>query len=296
MTVTRQKRGIIEMSICATLWSLGGIFIKIIPWNPLVIAGARSILASCVIAIYMKAAHMHFRINKEVLLGGIFLTGDLLLIVSANKFTTAANATMLQFTSPIFILLISIFFLHETFRRSDIIAVAACVFGIALFFFDQLSFGNIFGNIMATLSGLSLSVMYIVTGNANEDNRMSSILIGHLLTAAIGLPFAFVFDTPISGISMVSILILGILQIGIPYVLYGLAAKDCSPLMCSLIAALEPILNPVWVFFFNGEQPGLFALIGGVVVIATISIWCVWKERHPVPTAKEPGVQQEYNG
>ena len=86
---------------------------------------------------------------------------------------------------------------------------------------------------------------------------------------------------------MVSILILGILQIGIPYVLYGLAAKDCSPLMCSLIAALEPILNPVWVFFFNGEEPGLFALMGGVVVIATISIWCVWKEMHPVPTAEE---------
>ncbi len=266
------------MSICATLWSLGGIFIKIIPWNPLVIAGARSLLASCCIGIYMKAAHMHFRINREVLLGGIFLAGDLLLIVSANKFTTAANATMLQFTSPIFILLISIFFLHEKFRRSDVLAVAACFFGIALFFFDQLSFGNIFGNIMATFSGLSLSVMYIITGNADEDNRMSSILTGHMLTAAIGLPFALVFDTPISGISVISILILGTLQIGIPYVLYGLAAKNCSPLMCSLIAALEPILNPVWVFFFNGETPGVFALAGGVVVILTISVWCVWKE------------------
>lgn len=47
------------------------------------------------------------------------------------------------------------------------------------------------------------------------------------------------------------------------------------PLACSLLGALEPLLNPVWVFIFDGEAPGMWALIGGVVVVATITAWCV---------------------
>lgn len=62
---------------------------------------------------------------------------------------------------------------------------------------------------------------------------------------------------------------------GIPYVLYAIAAKDCSPLACSLIGMLEPLLNPVWVFLFDGERPGFFAFIGGVIVIAAVTVWCI---------------------
>ena len=51
------------------------------------------------------------------------------------------------------------------------------------------------------------------------------------------------------------------------------------PLVCSLIGALEPLLNPVWVFLFTGERPGLFALIGGAVVIVTITAWCIRRDR-----------------
>ena len=71
----------------------------------------------------------------------------------------------------------------------------------------------------------------------------------------------------------------GVVQLGIPYVLYGIAVKNCPPLVCSLIGALEPLLNPVWVFLFTGERPGLFALLGGAVVIVTITAWCIRRDR-----------------
>ena len=79
---------------------------------------------------------------------------------------------------------------------------------------------------------------------------------------------------------ILAILALGIFQLGLAYVLYCIASKDCKPLACSLIGALEPLLNPVWVFIFDGEAPGIFALTGGAVVIATICIWCVLDSRN----------------
>ena len=89
----------------------------------------------------------------------------------------------------------------------------------------------------------------------------------------------FVFDTPLNSASIFSILVLGIFQLGIPYILYGCALKSCPPLACSLLDAVEPLLNPVWVFLVTGERPGAFALCGGVIVIVTITLWCVRRDK-----------------
>jgi drug/metabolite transporter (DMT)-like permease len=74
---------------------------------------------------------------------------------------------------------------------------------------------------------------------------------------------------------------LGIFQLGIPYILYGMAARHCSALACSLISGIEPLLNPLWVFIFNGETPGFFALLGGAVVITAVFAWTLWSNRFP---------------
>lgn len=129
--------------------------------------------------------------------------------------------------------------------------------------------------------------MYVVTGRTDEDSRMSGILIGHVLTAIIGIPMVFVFPTPVTPSAILSIAALGVIQLGIPYVLYGLAVKSCPPLACSLIGAIEPLLNPVWVLIFSGEVPGIFALIGGVIVICAVTGWCVWRDRFVAVNMKQ---------
>jgi drug/metabolite transporter (DMT)-like permease len=78
-----------------------------------------------------------------------------------------------------------------------------------------------------------------------------------------------------NGTTVSCILILGVFQLGISYILYVKASRYCPPLACCLLGAVEPLLNPVWVFLFNGEKPGIFALLGAVVVIASITIWSV---------------------
>ena len=109
---------------------------------------------------------------------------------------------------------------------------------------------------------------------------MGGMLLGHLFTAVVGISLGTMQGPlPVTGKAVVNLLILGVFQLGVPYILYALAAKDCPPLACSLLGAVEPLLNPIWVFLFNGERLGPFALMGAVVVIVSVSAWCVWKGR-----------------
>lgn len=273
------KNGILLMLVCSFLWSIAGIFIKIIPWHPLVIAGLRSTIAGLVVIGFMRYRRLNFIFNKQTVLAGALMGVTMLSFVFANKLTTAANAIVLQFTAPVFILIISALFLHERFCKADIIAVILTLGGISLFFLDQLTPGNLLGNILAVVAGLGMAGMFITTARGeNESARMSAILLGHGFTALVGLPMLLVFPIQeFAWLPVVSILVLGVVQLGIPYILYGLALGQCPPLMCSLLSAVEPMLNPVWVLIFDGEAPGMWALVGGVVVIATITIWCIYK-------------------
>lgn len=272
-------KAMLQMALCAAMWSIAGIFIKLIPWNAFVIAGFRSLIAAAVLFAYIKKSGMKVRLTKRALPIALVTGVTFMLFVSANKLTTAANAIALQYTAPVFLLVISAVFLRQRFKVADVIAVAVTLSGIALFFLDRLSPGQMFGNIVATIAGLTMALMFLFTGNVDDETRMNGIFFGHLLTALIGVPQMLFYETQISAAAVLSILALGIFQLGIPYVLYGMASRKCSPLTCSLISVVEPILNPVWVFLFDGEAPGVFALVGGAVVVLTVTIWCVWKER-----------------
>ena len=104
---------------------------------------------------------------------------------------------------------------------------------------------------------------------------MSGVLFGHLFSMLIGLPFVFVFPPQFSWPSVGAVLFLGVFQLGIPYALFAVGARHCPPIAVSLICMLEPIFNPVWVALFLHEVPGLPAIAGGVIVIATLAFWCV---------------------
>lgn len=271
-----RNRAILEMLLCAALWSIAGIFIKLIPWNSIVIAGLRSLIAGLVMFVYMRARGIGFTADRRSLAGGAALCLTLTCFVAANKLTTAANSIVLQFTAPMFIVVFSALFLKKRFSRADVLAVVLTMAGISLFFFDQLTPGHLAGNCVAIFAGMAFACYYMSLDGASESQRMSAILIAHGLTFLVGLPFTFVYPPELSTAPVACILVLGVVQLGIPYVLLGRASGACPPLACSLLGAVEPLLNPVWVFIFDGEAPGLWALIGGVVVVATITVWCVY--------------------
>ena len=271
-----RNRAIFEMLLCAALWSIAGIFIKLIPWNSIVIAGIRSLIAGAVMFVYMRYKRIGFKADRRSMLGGLALCCTLTCFVAANKLTTAANSIVLQFTAPMFIVVFSVLFLKKKFSRSDIFAVVLTMLGISLFFFDQLTPGHLLGNCVAIVAGMAFAGYYMSLEGASESERMSAILMAHGLTFCVSIPFIALEPPELGAAPVICIFILGVVQLGIPYVLLGRASGSCPPLACSLLGAVEPLLNPVWVFIFDGEAPGMWALIGGVVVVVTITVWCVY--------------------
>ena len=102
---TKRNTAIKYMIIASVLWSIGGIFIKLINWNPMAIAGSRSAIAALVMMVYLKK--FKFKINKSMLICACSYSLLVILFVSANKLTTSANAILLQFTSPVWVALLS---------------------------------------------------------------------------------------------------------------------------------------------------------------------------------------------
>ncbi len=263
------------MLLCAALWSIAGIFIKQVPWNAFAVAGIRSLIAGLTILLCMRLMKIPYILNRRTLVAGFFSGCTYLCFVLGNKLTTSANAIVLQFTSPVFIVLYEALLFHRPIKRRDLAVVLCTLCGIALFFLDQLKPGYILGNFVAIAAGMFMAGMYVAVGEIETAERFSGILNGQALTFLVGLPF-FLFTKPaITGMAIASILILGVFQLGLSYVLYARASRYCPPLACCLLGAIEPLLNPIWVAIFDGEKPGIFALIGAVVVIVSITVWSI---------------------
>jgi len=283
--MNKERIAIIQMLACATLWSIAGIFIKMVPWNGFAVAGMRSLVAGFTVLACMKVMGMDYVLSKKTVVAGILSACTYLCFVSANKLTTAANAIVLQFTCPVFIVIFEAVLFGKKVRKQDMTVVVFTLLGIALFFFDQLEGGYIIGNIVAILAGMFMAGMYVSVGELPPDQRFSGILNGQILTFLVGLPFFLFTDPQITTRAVLSIIILGVFQLGLAYVLYVKSSKYCPPLACCLLGAVEPLLNPIWVLIFDGEKPGMFAFIGGIIVIVSITIWCIFgKEKAPEET------------
>ncbi len=269
------KTAMLQMVICAVLWSIGGIFIKLIEWNAIAIAGVRSFFSALTVLGFMVVTKQKIRFSKNVFLSMIFLSALFFCFVGASKLTTSANAIVLQYSSPIFILIFSYFIFKEKITKHDLFSVILVMAGIIIFFVDSIGKGRTLGNIIGILAGIFMAALFIAVGKTGNEEKMSGILMGHLLTALIGLPFIARGNCAITPVSIFYVIILGVIQLGIPYILMALASKNCPPLPSCLISTIEPILNPVWVAVFYGEIPGLWAIAGAVIIIFGVTYQCV---------------------
>ncbi|MCL1796495.1 MAG: DMT family transporter, partial [Clostridia bacterium] len=185
-----QRNGMLLLGLCTLLWSMSGVFIKTIPWHALVLAGSRGLIAGCVMALYFKFRCLRLVLNRTSLSAAVMLGATFLTFVSATKMTTAANAIVIQASSPVFVLLYNGFARKQRVVRRDVIAVLITLLGVSLFFLEQIGGGYFLGNLLALVSGVTLAATYVITCGAKEEERMSGILLSHLFTAAVGLPFA----------------------------------------------------------------------------------------------------------
>jgi drug/metabolite transporter (DMT)-like permease len=252
--------------LAAILWSLGGVLIKSIDWHPMAIAGGRS-----AIAIPLMLACIgwpKFTFSRAQIGGAIGYALTVALFVFATRMTTAANAIFLQYTAPIYVAIIGRWYLDERPLRIDWAVIAVALGGIALFFMDRLTVSGFWGNIVALGSGLAFASVAIFLRKEKAGSPVSSIILGNILVAVVGLPF--MLQSPLGAGGGWRLLLLGTLQLGLPYVLYAAAIKQVTALEATLIPLLEPVLNPLWVMLALGERPGSWAIVGALLVLGAV--------------------------
>ena len=263
-----RTKSVIFLIVTGLLWSMGGLLIKNVDSNPLAISGMRSIIAAVVILIALGKPK--FTWSFAQIASAVAYTATVILFVSANKMTTAANAILLQSTAPIYVALLSAWVLKEKAMLLDWITIVTVFGGMALFFFEKLDTRGMVGNVMAVASGITFALFNIFMRLQKDGSPMESVLLGNILAAAVGIPFLIGSLPSLSG--WVSLIILGVAQLGLSYIFYSEAIKHSTALEAILILMIEPILSPVWVFLFMGEIPGRLPMMGGAIVIGAITI------------------------
>ena len=274
-SVSERRKAILFLVIAAILWSTSGLFVKILDWQPISILAGRSLFASIVFLIYLRRIPTRFSF-WQLLAAAMFILTQFLFITS-TKLTTAANAIFLQYTGPIYVVLLAFWFLREKPSRTDWLSMLVIFIGLTLFFGDKLSTEGFYGNLLAILSGVTGAIMMVSFRAQKDGNPAESNLIAFLVTAIFGFPFVLKETWTFNSWSILAFL--GIFQIGLAFIFFTKGIKHIPALEANLIGTLEPVLNPIWVFLFYGESIGLFALIGGLIVLGGVSLSAVGSAR-----------------
>ena len=259
----------------AALYSLGGLCIKVIPWNGLSINSGRNLIAMVVIGAYLLLTGHPLRLNRWILLGGVCVCGTNVLFSVANKMTTAANVIVLQFTAPIFVILLAAAFWHRRPERLDVTACFVVLLGVVCFFVDSLEAGDMAGNALALLSGLTYAGVFLLRELPDAD-PISSVFWGDVLSAVIGFPM-LLQETVFTPAAITSLVVLGVFQVALGYILLTIGLRTTPPVAASLISGIEPVLNPILVALFYQEAIGPLSLVGAVIVVGGIIVYQVLK-------------------
>jgi drug/metabolite transporter (DMT)-like permease len=214
-----------------------------------------------------------FKLTWNKVFGALSYTSMVILFVSATKATTAANAILLQYTSPIYIAILGGWLLHEKAKLREWITILFVVGGMILFFIDKASGGSLRGNILGVLSGIAMAFNTIFMRRQKDADPLENVFWGSILTVIVSIPF--MLNAAPSHKGWMGLLLLGVLQLGVPYILYSKAIKRITALEATFLSLIEPLLNPLWVFLTVGEIPGKLPILGGVIVLISVTVSCM---------------------
>ena len=271
----------LEILAAAVLWSTAGAAIKLCALTGWQIAGGRSLVAGLfVFAFFPESRRLP---GWRVLLVSVSYTATVVFFVLATKLTTAANAIFIQDTAPLWVLLLSPWLIHERPTRGELLAVPIYGLGLGLFFLDELSAGQKLGNLVALVSGVAFAFSIVGLRHVKGAGN-SAIAWGNLLAAAVALPLWTQGPVP-RALDLALLLYLGVFQLGLAYVLFSKGLHGTPAVEASLLALLEPVLNPIWTFLLAGERPGPWAIAGGAIVLAATA----WRTLQPSLAARRAG-------
>jgi drug/metabolite transporter (DMT)-like permease len=271
---TAHSRSLLFLVVAALCWSLGGLLIKTVAatWPALAVAGGRGGIAA--LFLLCTNRRLRFHLSRDQLIGAIGYAACTVSFCVATTLTTAANAILLQYSSPVWVALFATWFLGERASRADWITVAVVLGGMTLFFAEGLELANLLGNSLAVFSGVAFAAMVVALRKQKDGSPVESIILGNLIAFVIGLPWIVTAPALPAG-GWFALIVLGVVQLGVSYWLYARAIRHVKALEAALVPVIEPVLNPLWVLLAIGEKPSGLAMIGGGIVLTAVTLRAV---------------------
>jgi DME family drug/metabolite transporter len=267
--LTEHNKGILAVFITAILWSSGGLLIKLISLNAMQLSFFRCSIAALVFALLFRKKLLI--VNGLTFINAVFYAAVLTTFVIATKTTTAANAIFLQSTAPIYVLIFEPIINKTKLERINVITILVCFIGMIFFFIGEISPGDLQGNLVALISGITFAAFFLGMKKNGKEYQQSSIFYGNIFVALLCIPFILDLE-PMSFNDIWMVTFLGVFQIAFAYALFSYGLKRILAVEASILSMFEPVLNPVWVLIGYGEIPTFTAAIGGGIIILAIFI------------------------
>jgi drug/metabolite transporter (DMT)-like permease len=289
----RRWLGTLTLIACAALWSLNGPLIKLL--NQQAVPG---ITTACYRSLIGGLVFLPFALRRMGTLGTVPPAWPLAAVliftlmtasfVIANTMTAAANAIILQYTSPIWVFLLSPLILSERPARAEGLALLISMAGVAIIFAGNPD-TNPAGLLVALTSGFGYGTLTVLLRRLRTVNP---VVVSALNTLGSGVlligPVAVWGRYALTGQQWSLMLFLGLVQFTLPYLLFSWALRHVEAHRAALILLLETLLNPIWTYCMVGEVPPLATVLGGPLILAGVllSLALAWRRSRSASSAR----------
>jgi drug/metabolite transporter (DMT)-like permease len=267
------QRGRLLILSAALLWSLAGVFIKFLDLHPLSIVFYRSLFASLVFAPFVQRSQL--QVGPAIVVSVLSYTAAISAFVAANKLTTAANAIVLQYTAPVFVFLFTRLIWGEKISKLNGGALIVAMLGVAVIASDSAREPEMAGVLLALLSGVLFAVYMVNLQRTQEVHPVYLTWINNLVCALL-LLLVVKSQLALSRDQAIILAVMGAVQLGMPYFLFSKGLRTVPLQEASLIALIEPVLNPLWVALIVGEIPAAATLVGGGIILLGLGVRYLW--------------------
>ena len=283
----------LQVLAAALLFSTGGAGIKVAAFSGVQVSALRSGIAAVALLVFLRGRVV---LTLHVVLAALVYSATLTLFVLSTKLTTSANAIFLQSTAPLYLLLLSPLLLGEHFRRRDAIYMVAIAIGMVSCFIGRPDAtatapdpvrGNLLGVLCSVVWAFTLvALRYVERDHSRPGLGMSAVAVGNVIAAIVAMPFALPFPAASAG-EWITIVYLGVCQIGLAYVCLTAGIRHLPALEVSLLLLAEPALNPVWTWILRGESPGMWTIVGGGIILTATALRSLYDAQVPPKLATQ---------
>ncbi|MEX0711414.1 MAG: DMT family transporter [Pirellulales bacterium] len=255
------------------LWSTNGLFAKSPTFDSWPLEARGTMLAfwrAAFAGLLILPAVRRPRWDARLVPMTIAFTAMNVCFLKSMTMTTAANAIWLQSTAPLWVFVCGLLFWRSSLDRRDAVPLACGLAGVATILYfelDPAAFGTQQAGVLYGLaSGVFYAGVVMFLRALSKHNSAWLVALNHLVAAAVLIPLGFAHQ--ITGMQFLVLAAFGLVQMGLPYLLFARGLRAVSSQEGALIGLTEPVMSPLWVFLAHGEQPAWWTLLGGALILA----------------------------